>query len=1215
MARHVAAFEWRYQVKSPAFWVGSLLFFLLTYGSVVFDQIQIGSRGNVNVNAPIAILQTISIMSLFAIFVIVSMVANVVLRDDETGFAPIIRSTSVSKFSYLVGRFAGATAAAMCVIAMMPLAIAVGATMPWLDPEKVGAFHLTHYLFALFAFALPSVLIISATYFAIATITRSMMATYIGVMITLVLYLAMRILLRDPQFDTMIGLADPFGITALQLATKYWTAVERNTQLPAFEGILLANRALWAAIALAVFAFAFRRFQFAAASPRTLSWLGQTWARHATRRDNQRALWRAAKRPMALPRLASAPSPLPAPRADAATRWAQLVQLARFDVASVVRSPAFFILLALGVFNSGVGMWLSGQWYGASPYPVTRQMVQVLFGAFSFMPSIIAVFYAGELVWRDRDRRIHEIVDATAAPDWAHLAPKILAIVVVMFASNVVGVVTGVLVQAFKGYFDFELVHYAMWFVVPTTISAVQLAVLAVVIQVLSPVKYVGWAVMLAYIVAQTALSAAGFEHNLYNFASTTPTPLSDMNGLGRFWVGQAWFELYWSAFSLVLIVIAYTLWRRGATVALRPRLAGMRNRLRGGALTTLIVALAIWLGAGAYIYDNTNVRNHYQPAPALDDQRAEYEKQFLQYQWLPQPRVTAVTLDVQLYPKDVRAVTTGSYQLENHTGAPLEALHLTWYDKLSLDRVELAGATLEKEWPELHYRIYKLSPAMQPGETRTLKFTTTLEQRGFANGAPLTRIVENGTFLDNTEIAPFVGVNRTGLLRDRSKRRKRGLPADLRPPTLEDERGRLRSPLSGASDWVSSDITITTDADQTPIAPGYTVSDTVTGDRRTAEFRTDAPINNFFSVQSARYAERHDTWNGVNLAVYYHPAHAYNVDRMMRAMKESLTLFSAQFSPYQFRQARILEFPSYADFAQSFANTIPYSENIGFITNLEDHDSLDVVSYVTAHEIAHQWWGHQLLPGDQQGATMLIESLAQYSAMLVMEQMYDREHMQRFLKFELDRYLRSRGGEVVEELPLARVEDQPYIHYQKGALTFYWLKEVIGEATLNRALAKMIAQYAFKTAPLPNSLDFLRILRSEAGPQYDNLITDLFEKITLLDLKASHATAVKRSDGKYQVTLEVVAHKRYADAHGAETESPLDEPIDIGVFTARPGTPGFSASSVLVMHQEQIHTGTQRITVVVDQPPVFAGVDPYNKRIDRNSDDNLTPVEISAGT
>jgi ABC-2 type transport system permease protein len=1190
MLRHIIAFEWRYQVKSPVFWIGSVIFFLLTFGSVTVDEIQIGGRGNVFANAPFAILLTLGTMSLFSIFVVVAMVANVVIRDDETGFAPILRSTSVSKLAYLVGRFVGASAAALCVLATIPLAIAIGTQMPWLDPEKIGPLRITHYLYALFVFGLPSLLIISAGYFALATATRSMMWTYVGAVATLVLYLVMRGLLRDPQYDTVAALSDPFGLSALTITTKYWTAAERNTLLPPLSGVMLGNRVLWSGVALALFGLAYRRFRFEQTSPR-----------------GKRAALEVPDPVTARP----ASGPLPAPRDDRATRWAQLWRLARFDMAFVFRSPAFFVLLGIGVLNSLAAMWFAGGRYGGSSYPVTRALVQVLNGAFSLMPIIIAVFYAGELVWRDRERRMHEIIDATAAPDWVHLVPKILAVSLVLGATSLAAVVSGMAVQLLKGYTHFELGGYLLWFAMPTVISAVQLAVLSVFVQVLVPQKFIGWGVMLGYIVATVALGTAGFEHNLYNYAGTSPVPLSDMNGMGRFWIGQAWFQLYWTAFGVMLTVIAYALWRRGVTVALVPRWRRIRSRLRGGALAIFGAATLVWIGSGAVIYDNTNLRNRYLPAPDHDELLARFEQKFLPYETVPQPRITAVTLDVQLYPTEVRAVTTGSYRIENRTSAPIAALHMRYAERLVLDRFELPGATVDQDWPEFHYRIYKLEPAMQPGESREIRFATTLAERGFPNSAPLTRIVGNGSFLDNSEIAPELGMSRNGLLSDRAKRRKHGLPPDLRPPSRDDDRGRAHNFLRTDSDWVAADITVTTDADQIPIAPGYTLSDTTANGRRTAHFKPDAPINHFFSIQSGRYEVRRDTWNGVDLAVYFHPGHDYNVDRMLEAMKASLALFSEQFSPFQFRQARVLEFPSYADFAQSFANTIPYSENIGFLAKLEDPDKIDFVTYVTAHEIGHQWWGHQLVPSEQQGATMLVESFAQYSALLVMERMYGPEQLRKFLKYELDRYLRSRGGEVVEELPLAQVENQPYIHYQKGSLVMYWLKEVVGEATVNRALAELLEEYAFKPAPYPNTKDFLRILRATAGPAHDALITDLFEKITLIDAKATGATAVKRADGRYDVTLEIEAHKLYADGKGVETEAPLDEPIDIGVFTAEPGKPGFTAASVLRLERRPIHSGKQTVTVMVDQPPSYAGVDPYNKRIDRNSDDNVTRVEV----
>lgn len=220
----------------------------------------------------------------------------------------------------------------------------------------------------------------------------------------------------------------------------------------------------------------------------------------------------------------------------------------------------------------------------------------------------------------------------------------------------------------------------------------------------------------------------------------------------------------------------------------------------------------------------------------------------------------------------------------------------------------------------------------------------------------------------------------------------------------------------------------------------------------------------------------------------------------MIEGVQKSLTYYEANFTPYQHHQVRIIEFPGYAGFAQSFANTIPYSESIGFIADLRDKDDIDYVFYVTAHEVAHQWWAHQVIGANVQGATMLSESLAQYSALMVMEREYGRAHMRRFLKYELDRYLEGRGGETLDELPLYRVENQQYIHYRKGSLAFYRLREEIGEQALNRALQRFLQAKAFQQAPYTTSAELLQAIRAEAGPDQQAMITDLFERITFYD-------------------------------------------------------------------------------------------------------------------
>ncbi|MFL6783759.1 MAG: M1 family aminopeptidase, partial [Sphingomicrobium sp.] len=396
---------------------------------------------------------------------------------------------------------------------------------------------------------------------------------------------------------------------------------------------------------------------------------------------------------------------------------------------------------------------------------------------------------------------------------------------------------------------------------------------------------------------------------------------------------------------------------------------------------------------------------------------------------------------------------------------------------------------------------------------------------------------------------------------------------------------------------------------DQIPIAPGNRVSDVTRDGRRTAHFVSGAPILNFFSIQSARYKVASEDHNGLKLSVFYHPGHDWNVPKMLRAMGTALDYYRAHFGPYQFNYARIIEFPGYSSFAQAFAGTMPYSETIGFNANTDDPDKIDFTTYVVAHEMAHQYWAHQVVGADMQGGTSMSETLAQYSALMVMKHLYGPDKIRRFLKYELDAYLRNRAGEAVEELPLERVENQQYIHYNKGSLAMYLLQERLGEDAVNRALARFDQRFRFKGAPYLRSLDLIAEFRKEAKtPEQQQLITDLFEKITVYDLKVLDASTKKTGAG-WTTTLTVAANKYYANGKGDETRAKLDEPVEVGLFTARPGFGDFSAKNVIVMGRERLRDGSQRITLATKAKPSFAGVDPYNFYVDRNSDDNVKAV------
>ena len=168
----IVGFELRYQLRNPVLWVAVGIFFLLTFGATASDSIQIGGGGNINVNSPAAILETQQVLTLFYMFVTTAFVANVVVRDEESGFGPMVRSTQVTKSAYLLGRFTGAFIAAALGFLVVPIAIWLGSLMPWIDPETIGPIMLSVYLGSYFQFALPNILLTSALFFAVATMTR-----------------------------------------------------------------------------------------------------------------------------------------------------------------------------------------------------------------------------------------------------------------------------------------------------------------------------------------------------------------------------------------------------------------------------------------------------------------------------------------------------------------------------------------------------------------------------------------------------------------------------------------------------------------------------------------------------------------------------------------------------------------------------------------------------------------------------------------------------------------------------------------------------------------------------------------------------------------------------------------------------------------------------------------------------------------------------------
>ncbi|MDX2057026.1 MAG: M1 family aminopeptidase, partial [Gemmatimonadales bacterium] len=371
--------------------------------------------------------------------------------------------------------------------------------------------------------------------------------------------------------------------------------------------------------------------------------------------------------------------------------------------------------------------------------------------------------------------------------------------------------------------------------------------------------------------------------------------------------------------------------------------------------------------------------------------------------------------------------------------------------------------------------------------------------------------------------------------------------------------------------------------------------------------YASSRPIANDFSILSARYAVLKGEQDGVRVEILHHPTHDINTAAMMAAAKAAIKYYGKSFGPYPFEALRIAEFPRYAQFALGQPGLIPFSESAGFAFRpAAGNDQVDLAFYVTAHEVGHQWWGQQVAGAAVRGTRWLSEGLANYSALALMETQGGEVATRKFLAYELDRYLYGRSNEKGRELPLALVEDQPFVQYNKGSLALYAFKDLIGVDAMNRALSGFVTKFGHRGPPYPTSRDLIGHLAAVTPDSRRYAIDDLFETITLWDLRADQATANRRADGKYEVTIRGTARKLRVDSLGVQREVPLADLVDVGVFEAGAGTGDLVP---LIVKKVWIRAADPVVTVVVDRPPSHAGIDPFTKLIDRDRRDNVVRV------
>ncbi len=1192
----ILRFEIKYRIKRPATYIYFGILFLMCFLAVTTDVVGIGGGvGQVKENAPVNIAGMMMIISVFSCLISSAVMGVAILRDFDHQTESIMFTTPIKKRDYLFGRFLGSFLVLLFILSGMMLGFLLGDLMPWRDADKLLPFNLTTYLQPFFLFIIPSALVTGSLFFGSGALSRKMLVIYTQGMILLVLYIAGVNFTHDLDNKDLVALLDPFAFTTLNIETEYWTIAEQNSYQVDWQGLLLTNRLIWLAFSAVFMVITYYGFSF--------NVIRKSFFKKKAIPDEEYDYSEA-----------STEIPEVIQESGLKAHLQQLYKQTLFYFRMIMKELPFQGILLAGLMMTILNSFFLGtSLYGTKAYPTTYSVIELL-QQFDLFFLIIIVFYTAEMVWKERAVKIDQIQDTMPVPDFVGMVSKFLAMILLYLILLSLLMLTGIGIQIAYGYFKFEIHQYISSLFIHRMTWLLLFTLLSFFIHAIVNDKFLGIALLVVFFIVIGFLDTWGLEHRMFEFGSTGMGSYSDMNAYGHYSTPFGWFSVYWFGLAIFLFGMAVFFGVRGVDTAMKYRWHIGKLRFTRPLMIFSFTGIIVFVLSGSYIIYNANVLNEYRNSKESEQLAADYETTLKEeYQWAPQPKIHTVNLRVDIFPERRDFDVTGYYSLVNREEDPIDEIYIQLNSNSEMDITELKfdmEVSEIKDHERFGFYIYKLSEPLAAGDSVRMDFTGHFRTKGFKEGGSTNEVVFNGTFFNNT-FFPYIGYNDSRELSTDDDRKDYDLPEQERQMKRTNPIGTSMSFFGPSSDGIDFEIIMSTSENQIAIAPGYLQRQWNEGARSYYHYKMDVSMVNFYSMMSAEYEVKRDIWTRpdgqeVNLEIYYHKGHEYNLDRMMKGMKNSFDYFSKNFGPYQYRQMRIMEFPRYSRFAQSFANTVPYSEGIGFILDVEEED-IDVAYYVTAHELAHQWWGHQLRPANTQGGAMLSETLSQYSALMVMKHEYPEEQIRKFLKEELDRYLRGRALEQKKEMPLELVESQNYIHYQKGSLVMYALQDYIGEDSVNIALRRLLEQWKDRIDSYPTTIAFNEQIRAVTPDSLQFLITDMFETITMFENKSEKVTYTPSGD-QFDLVLDLTSKKLRADSLGNETKIPINDWIDVGVYTNN----SEGEDSLIYLKKHHITSEEYQIELKVDVEPTKAGVDPLIKLIDRHPDDNVKSVEIT---
>ncbi len=1197
--KEIFLFELKYRLKRPATWI----YMGLGLGiALLFSILQRSSTAEF-VNSPSSIAGVMVGVSVFSIFFYAAIMGVPIFRDKDHKTAQTYFTFPIPEKSYVLGRFLGS----FTIVTLLNIFVVFGAILGFeiggfLDRPDYGdytAFNFTAYILPFLLFLQVNAVLIGSLFFCLMAFFKKMPIIYLGGICLFLLNTLSDSLFGNLDNQWLITYLDPFGGEAFRFVKKYWSINELNSNQIPTSGKFLINRLLWLGIGMLLFIFTLFKFDYK-------RFLLSNKKEKKTNNDNyQPAFGRTITQVF-----------------SKKTERQNLLSLSKIEFLSILKDPVFIILLIIGIIISIVVVFLGNKFYGTPNLPLTRYIAVFISGGVSLLSIIILVIYSGEAVHRTRKNKTFVFYDALPIQNSSLYFSKIISLLGISVILALVNILIGVLFQTINGYFNYELglyLTYNLGLVLPGFITTV---LLAFFVHVMVNNKFLGHFIVIVLYIGLPLLVTLAFKSTnpMLIYGGTPPFFISDLNGFGHYLTGITWLNLYWILLTAIFTVIGMVFWTRGFFSSAKERLTLAKQRFNGKTIASLSLVLVAFISVAGYSYYNLNVLNSITNGNTSEKIEAEAEKKYAKYIDQPHPQITDLKAYIDVFPKKRSVQAKGVFKIINNYTTPIDTLLLNVQypgEHFQIEEVVYNNEVLTPVSTDSVYRMsfYKLPKTLLPAQTANLVLKVSADTKGFAN-ARETEILHNGSFF-NSSIFPGFHYDRS--LTDNGIRKKHGLKKlDYLFPPRTDSTAIKKNLFNRDADYINFEAIVSTAKDQTALAPGKLVKEWKENDRAYYHYKLESKTLLFFNVVSAAYDIEKSSWTSTNgkkvdIEIYHSPKHKRNLEYFINGVKVALDYCSENFSEYPNSVIRVVEFPAHSQFAQSFVTTIPYSEDVGFVANFDKAENYNYAFSVTAHEVAHQWWAHQVASSNTTGANIISETLAEYTSLMAMKHEYGENGIKNFLKYSLEQYLRSRAFSFKPERSLINVETGPHIWYQKGSMIMYELQDIIGENKINTALRDFLNEYKnLEKGVYPTSENLFQAIYDVAPDSLKYPVQDGFKEIVLYENRVVSAKTKKIDSGKYETTFTVDSKKIYYDDKGKEKR--IDDKtnyIEIGLFGDDiVDDQEIPLKNPYYLKRKWLKSGENTFSIVTDKKPVKAGIDPYNKLIDRNSNDNLKPVE-----